>query len=45
MAYIPITQPNAQARIMLEITTLNRVLKPCATLEEAFAGFGSYREA
>ena len=34
-----IAQPNEQARVILELTTLNRVLKPYATVGEALAGY------
>ena len=34
-----IAEPNEQARVILELTTLNRVLKPYATVEEALAGY------
>jgi anti-anti-sigma factor len=34
-----IARPNEQARLILELTTLDRVLRPYATLEEACAGY------
>ena len=34
-----IARPAEQARTILDLTTLNRVLRPYATLEEALAGF------
>lgn len=34
-----IARPAQQARTILELTTLNRVLRPYATVEEALAGF------
>lgn len=34
-----IARPAEQARTILELTTLNRVLRPYATVEEALAGF------
>ena len=34
-----IARPNAQARSVLELTTLNRVLRPYETVEEALAGY------
>lgn len=34
-----IAQPNSQALSVLKLTTLDRVLRPYATLEEAFAGY------
>jgi anti-anti-sigma factor len=34
-----IARPAEQARTILELTTLNRVLRPYATIEEALAGF------
>ncbi len=34
-----IARPNPQARVILELTTLQRVLKPYASLEEALAGY------
>ena len=34
-----IAQPNQQARVILQLTTLERVLKPYATIEEALSGY------
>jgi len=34
-----IARPAQQAQTILELTTLNRVLRPYATVEEALAGF------
>ncbi len=34
-----IARPNDQARSVLEITSLNRVLRPYSTVEEALAGY------
>ncbi len=34
-----IARPNEQAQVILELTTLNRVLKPYASIEEALAGY------
>ncbi len=34
-----IARPNDQARTILELTTLNRVLRPYPTVEEALAGY------
>jgi anti-anti-sigma factor len=34
-----IARPPQQAQTILELTTLNRVLRPYATVEEALAGF------
>ena len=34
-----IARPGEQARITLELTTLDRVLRPYSTVEEALAGF------
>jgi anti-sigma B factor antagonist len=34
-----IARPTEQAQMILELTTLNRVLRPYATVEEALAGF------
>ena len=34
-----LARPAEQARTILELTTLNRVLRPYATVEEALAGF------
>lgn len=34
-----IARPPEQARVILDLTTLSRVLKPYASVEEAFTGF------
>ncbi|MCX6020184.1 MAG: STAS domain-containing protein [Chloroflexi bacterium] len=34
-----IARPGDQARVILELTTLDRVLRPYATMEEALAGY------
>lgn len=34
-----IARPNDQVRLVLELTTLDRVLQPYATVEEALAGY------
>lgn len=34
-----IARPGDQAKVILELTTLNKVLKPYATIEEALAGY------
>lgn len=34
-----IAQPDKQASYILEVSTLNRILHPYATLEEAFSGY------
>lgn len=34
-----IARPTEQVRVVLQLTTLDRVLRTHATLEEAFAGF------
>ena len=36
--YLRIARPSEQARLILELTTLHRVLPPYATVEEARAG-------
>jgi anti-anti-sigma factor len=34
-----IARPSDQARVILELTTLNRILKPYPSVEEALAGY------
>jgi anti-sigma B factor antagonist len=34
-----IARPSQQARVILQLTTLERVLKPYSTIEEALAGY------
>jgi anti-sigma B factor antagonist len=34
-----IARPNQQASVILQLTTLDRVLKPYSTIEEALAGY------
>jgi anti-sigma B factor antagonist len=34
-----IARPNQQARVILQLTTLERVLKPYTTIEEALSGY------
>jgi anti-anti-sigma factor len=34
-----IARPNDQARVVLQLTTLDRVLRPYATVDEALAGY------
>lgn len=34
-----IARPGDQAKLILELTTLNRVMRPYATVDEALAGF------
>lgn len=34
-----LARPNEQARVLLELTTLDRVLRPFATVEEATSGY------
>jgi anti-sigma B factor antagonist len=34
-----IARPNQQARVILQLTTLERVLKPYSSIEEALAGY------
>ncbi len=36
---VRIARPSEQARVVLDLTTLNRVLKPYSTVEEALAGY------
>jgi len=36
--YLRIARPNDQARLILELTTLHRVLPPYGSIEEALAG-------
>jgi len=36
--YLRIARPNSQARLILELTTLHRVLPPYDSIEEALAG-------
>jgi anti-sigma B factor antagonist len=38
---VQIARPAEQARVILELTTLNRVLRPHASLEDALASFAS----